>query len=115
MLSAFEERVKEFNGLTRGRARSEARSMQATPYPGSTTGESGSRPKWLVLAASEVAAAGLFSFAESPRTALYWYIFPLFGLTVSVQDNLVIGGIFTGVSLIRSFLLRRLFENFVAR
>lgn len=82
ILAAFGERAKEFNGLARGRARSEARSMQATPYPGSTTGESGSRPNWLVLAASEVAAAGLFSFAASPRTALYWYIFPLFGLGV---------------------------------
>jgi hypothetical protein len=37
-------------------------------------------------------------------------IFPLFGLAVSLGDNLVIGGIFTLVSVIRSFLLRRLFE-----
>src|SRR5687768_2839535 len=38
-------------------------------------------------------------------------VFPLFGLTVSVADNLVIGGIFTAVSLLRSFALRRLFES----
>jgi hypothetical protein len=37
-------------------------------------------------------------------------IFPTFGLVVSVADNLVIGGIFTAVSIVRSFALRRLFE-----
>jgi hypothetical protein len=37
-------------------------------------------------------------------------IFPLFGITVSVGDNLLIGGIFTVVSIVRSFTLRRLFE-----
>ena len=37
-------------------------------------------------------------------------IFPLFGVSVSMSDNLVIGGIFTVVSLLRSFALRRLFE-----
>jgi hypothetical protein len=36
--------------------------------------------------------------------------FPMFGLAVPVSDNLVIGGIFTAVSLLRSFALRRLFE-----
>ena len=37
-------------------------------------------------------------------------IFPLFGLAVSIADNLVISSIFTAVSLLRSFALRRLFE-----
>ena len=37
-------------------------------------------------------------------------MFPLFGLAVSVADNLMISGIFTAVSLLRSFALRRLFE-----
>ena len=36
--------------------------------------------------------------------------FPLFGLTVSLSDNLLIGAIFTVVSIIRSYSLRRLFE-----
>jgi hypothetical protein len=36
--------------------------------------------------------------------------FPLFGLRVSLTDNVLIGGIFTAVSLVRSFILRRLFE-----
>ena len=42
--------------------------------------------------------------------ATQFAIFPLFDLTVSVADNLLIGGIFTVLSLARSYLLRRLFE-----
>jgi len=37
-------------------------------------------------------------------------IFPMFGLVVSVADNLIIDGIFAAVSILRSFALRRLFE-----
>jgi len=37
-------------------------------------------------------------------------VFPLFGLRATVSQNLAIGAIFTGVSLARSYLLRRLFE-----
>ena len=37
-------------------------------------------------------------------------IFPIFGLQTTLGQNLAMGGIFTIVSLIRSFLLRRLFE-----
>ena len=36
--------------------------------------------------------------------------FPIFGLQVSIADNMVIGMIFTAVSIVRSFTLRRLFE-----
>jgi hypothetical protein len=38
-------------------------------------------------------------------------VFPLFGLIVSLGDNLTIGCIFTVVSLIRAYLLRRVFER----
>ena len=37
-------------------------------------------------------------------------VFPVFGLDVSLSENLVIGSIFTGVSICRSFVLRRVFE-----
>lgn len=37
-------------------------------------------------------------------------VFPLFGLDVPFTDNLLIGAIFTAVSIGRSFALRRLFE-----
>ena len=39
-------------------------------------------------------------------------IFPIFGLQTTLGQNLAMGGIFTIVSLLRSFLLRRLFEVF---
>ena len=38
-------------------------------------------------------------------------VFPLFGLHVSLSDNLFLGGIFSIVSIARSFVLRRLFES----
>ena len=38
-------------------------------------------------------------------------IFPLFGITVSARDNLLIGGIFTAISVVRSYVLRRVFES----
>ena len=37
-------------------------------------------------------------------------VFPLFGWQASVQDNLTIGLIFTAVSIVRSYALRRGFE-----
>lgn len=37
-------------------------------------------------------------------------VFPLFGLEVSLSDNLAIGGLFTVVSIVRSYAVRRLFE-----
>jgi len=36
-------------------------------------------------------------------------VFPWFGLVVSIDDNLAIGAIFVIVSLLRSYVLRRLF------
>ena len=37
-------------------------------------------------------------------------VFPLFGMTVSLRDNMLIGLAFTAVSIVRSYCLRRLFE-----
>ena len=37
-------------------------------------------------------------------------VFPMLGLAVSVTNNLILGCIFTAVSMVRSFTLRRLFE-----
>ena len=37
-------------------------------------------------------------------------VFPLFGLHASLGENLAIGGIFTALSLIRGYALRRLFN-----
>ena len=38
------------------------------------------QPRWRVLVMATAASAVLFAFVASPRTALFWYIFPLFGL-----------------------------------
>jgi hypothetical protein len=38
-------------------------------------------------------------------------VFPWFGLHASLGENLTIGALFTGISLLRSYALRRLFEQ----
>ena len=38
-------------------------------------------------------------------------LFPMLELQVSVRDNLLIGAIFTAVSIVRTFTLRRPFES----
>lgn len=38
-------------------------------------------------------------------------IFPLFGIHLPLADNLLIGVLFTVVSLVRSYFLRRLFNR----
>ena len=60
------------------------------------------------------------SFAEAVVNVVVGYgvavltqmlVFPLFGMRATVSDNLLIGVIFTVVSLARSFTLRRVFEG----
>lgn len=38
-------------------------------------------------------------------------VFPLFGIRIAISDDLAIGGIFALVSLLRGFVLRRVFER----
>ena len=38
-------------------------------------------------------------------------VFPWFGLHPSLGENLAIGALFTAISLLRSYALRRLFER----
>ena len=38
-------------------------------------------------------------------------VFPLFDMQVSINDNLSIGAIFTIVSVIRSYVIRRIFNK----
>ena len=61
----------------------------------------------------------LMSLVESLANVLVGYgvavatqmlMFPLFGLVVTVTENLLIGLIFTAVSIVRSYALRRGFE-----
>ena len=61
----------------------------------------------------------LMSMVESLANVLVGYVvavvtqmavFPVFGLAVTVTENLLIGLIFTAVSIMRSYALRRGFE-----
>ena len=61
----------------------------------------------------------LMSLVESLANVLVGYgvavltqvlVFPLFGLAVTLSENLLIGLIFTAVSIVRSYALRRSFE-----
>ena len=36
-----------------------------------------------------------------------WLVFPLFGWQISVTDNLLLGAVYTLISLIRSYSIRR--------
>jgi hypothetical protein len=38
-------------------------------------------------------------------------VFPMLGLWPSLGENLALGAVFTGVSLLRSYCVRRAFEN----
>ncbi len=38
-------------------------------------------------------------------------VFPLFGIEAALQEHLTLGAAFVGVSLIRGYVLRRLFER----
>jgi hypothetical protein len=42
-------------------------------------------------------------------------VFPLYGLKTSMAESLSIGVIFTGVSLVRSYALRRMFNRWHLR
>jgi hypothetical protein len=39
-------------------------------------------------------------------------VFPVFGIRIALGDQLATGLAFTGVSLLRGYVLRRLFERF---
>jgi len=62
----------------------------------------------------------LLSFIEALTNVVvgFWlavivqiFVFSLFGLSVSFGQNLAIATLFTGVSLMRGYVLRRLFET----
>ena len=64
--------------------------------------------------------SSVMSFVEAATNVVVGYVaavltqmvvFPLFGLSLNLGDNLLIGMTFTAVSLTRSYTLRRLFER----
>ena len=64
-----------------------------------------SRGMSLIEAVTNVVAG--FAVAVGVQLA----VFPLFGIEAALSDALGIGAIFTVVSILRSYLIRRLFER----
>lgn len=51
------------------------------------------------------------AFGYSVAVASNLVVLPAFGFRVSVSDSLLIGGYFTIISVARSFVVRRVFNN----
>ena len=83
--------------------------MTSAPDRAAAPGRQQSRTMSLIEATTNVVVGYLLALLTQIA------IFPLFGLAVSFADNVVIGSIFTAVSILRSFMLRRLFEAIAAR
>ena len=66
-----------------------------------------------LVSLTEAVANVVIGYAVAVATQLA--VFPLFGLTPSFRENLLLGAMFTGVSLLRSYLIRRAFENWRLR
>ena len=64
-----------------------------------------SRGMSLIEAATNVAVGYVLAVATQI------IVFPWFSLHPSLGENLALGGIFVGISLLRSYALRRLFER----
>ncbi len=76
------------------------------------------------LFSAPVTQPKIMSFVEAVANVIVGYgvalvaqviLFPLFGLQLPLGDNLVIAGIFTVISIVRSYVLRRLFEGLRVR
>ena len=65
--------------------------------------------RWSLIEAATNTAVG-YALA----VATHFAVFPLFGVQVSVAENLALGLVFTAVSVIRGYALRRLFEHWRA-
>ena len=62
--------------------------------------------RWMSLAESLTNIAVGYALAVLTQIA----VFPIFGLQASLGENLMIGALFTSISLCRSFALRRIFN-----
>jgi len=64
------------------------------------------------MSATEAVANVVVGYAVAVMAQML--VFPLFGLATTTAQNLAIGLIFTLVSLVRSYALRRAFEAFLS-
>ena len=65
--------------------------------------------------ASLLESAANIAIGYGVAVAAQVVIFPMFGMDVPLSDNLLIGALFTVVSLVRSYCLRRLFNKLSGR
>ena len=65
------------------------------------------QPRWLSFV--EAVTNIVVGYALAVLTQII--VFPLFGLHATLSENLLIGCFFVGVSLIRSFAIRRFFNG----
>lgn len=63
---------------------------------------------------SAIEAVANVAIGYAVAVAAQIVIFPLFGIHASTEEHLAIGGLFTIVSLVRSYALRRLFNSWRA-
>jgi hypothetical protein len=61
------------------------------------------------MSLAEAAANVVIGYILAVATQIV--VFPLFGIQIVLADDLAIGGIFALVSLLRGFMLRRVFER----
>lgn len=60
--------------------------------------------------AVEVVASTLFGYVVA--VIAYHLVFPIYGIKVTVMQNLEIAAIFTILSIVRSYIFRRIFNSF---
>lgn len=60
--------------------------------------------------ASAIEAVANVAIGYAVALATQAVVFPLFGMDVSVREHMAIGAVFTVVSLVRSYAVRRLFN-----
>ncbi len=75
--------------------------------------DTGNRGQSRLMSLVEAIANVLVGYGVAVLTQIL--VFPIFGLKVSLSENLAIGLAFTAISLMRSYVLRRLFEAFRSR
>lgn len=61
------------------------------------------------MSLAEAAANVVIGYGIAVATQVM--VFPIFGIHIALADDLAIGGIFAAVSLLRGFVLRRVFER----
>lgn len=61
------------------------------------------------MSALEIATSTAIGYAVAVSAQVV--IFPMFGIFTPIWDNLAIGGIFTIISVVRGYVVRRLFNG----